>query len=82
MTMSWTKHHRRDETSLANRRHWILKGTDGRTIEHRSKLGSPVCYYAVCPMTSLISQHRTKRAAMRAVERFVCERERAGAHRV
>jgi hypothetical protein len=82
MKPDWTKHPRRDETDLAYRRHWILKTTDGRVIEHRSKVGLPTCFYAVAPMERLVGRHRTKRATMRAVERFVLKREGVAADHV
>jgi len=76
MKRVWTKHPRRDETALAYRRHWILKGTDGRVIERRSKYGVPTCFYAVAPLARRISRHRSKQAATRAVERFIQQQER------
>ena len=71
MKPTWTKTPRKDETDTSCRRHWILKGTDGRVVECRSKLGLPVCFYAMATMGRMISRHRSKTAAMEAVERFV-----------
>lgn len=75
MKPQWTKTPRRDETETSRRRHWFLKGTDGRVIECRSKVGLPVCFYAMVTLRRMISRHRTKRAAMEAVERHVRELE-------
>lgn len=77
MKPQWTKTPRRDETDTSRRRHWLLKGTDGRVVECRSKYGLPVCFYAMATMGRMISRHKTRTAAMRAVERFVVQTETA-----
>ena len=66
----WTQYPR-PETDVGGRRHWLLKGSDGRVIEHRLKSGLRTCHYAVAPVSLLISRHCTKRT----VEHFVRQRE-------
>ena len=77
MKLTWTKKPRKDETATSHRRHWLLKGTDARVLECRSKLGLPRCFYAMASMGRTISRHRTKAAAMEAVECYVMQTERA-----
>jgi len=78
MKPTWTKTPRKDETDTSHRRHWLLKGTDGRVVECRSKLGLPRCFYAMVTMARMISRHRTKAAATQAVERYVGRLMEAG----
>jgi hypothetical protein len=77
MKPGWSKRSRKDEIVTSLRRHWLLKGSVGRVIESRSKFGLPLCFYAVAPLTKMISRHRTKTAAMKAVERYLLRREGA-----
>ena len=77
MRFAWTKKPRKDETATSHRRHWLLKGTEARVVECRSKLGLPRCFYAMANMARTISRHRTKAAAMEAVERYAMQTERA-----
>jgi len=76
MRFAWTKKPRKDETATSHRRHWLLKGIEARVVECRSKLGLPRCFYAMANMARTISRHRTKAAAMEAVERYVMQTER------
>jgi hypothetical protein len=76
MRFAWTKKPRKDETATSHRRHWLLKGTEARVVECRSKLGLPRCFYAMANMARTISRHRTKAAAMEAVECYVMQTER------
>ena len=75
MKPTWTTKPRKDETTTSHRRHWLLKGADSRVIECRSKLGLPRCFYAMAAMGRMISRHRTKAAAMEAVERYTVRNE-------
>lgn len=77
MKPGWSKRPYNDETVMSHRRHWLLRGSVGRVIESRSKFGLPLCFYAVAPLRKMISRHRNKASAKKAVERYLLRIERA-----
>lgn len=71
MKLDWTTGPLEDETSISIRQHWCIEGSEARVIECRPKLRLPRCFYAVATMARMISRHRTKAAAKKAVELFL-----------
>ena len=66
--MEWTKRASKKPGPVAIYRTWKIKGTAIRLVESKSLYGLPTKYFAV-DGNSIISKHRTKRAATRACER-------------